>query len=300
MSNNGYYNYPNNPLTQIILSPITASSNSDSRYGPVTINLLDHSTYNLAGQGGWQIVDRPKMVAATQWFDRSPYQLVFDGLLDKQNVYVSDIQYQSVAIAKAANARHKNPVKKKITTPPTQHPPFQSSPGDQTQATQSVNIGASVEDYCASLEYWMEKVNGTFEPPILRINGPVPGTQRVWALYGIEFSDAIRDFDGGFRTQQKVKITLYEYVPPLQNVFSSYSQKFLDNISQLAGVLAPSNDNLNGGAQQYIMYTVQEGDTVYSIANKFGLTNSASIARINNIRDVSTIYVGQILNIPRT
>lgn len=284
MANDGYYNYPNSSPTQITLSPITASSKSDSRYGPVVINLLDQSTYNFAGsgQGGWQIVDRPKMVAATQWFDRSPYQLSFDGLLDKQNVYVPNFEYNYVA------------------TPSTQQPPFQSSSGDRTQAVASENIGASVEDYCASLEYWMEKVNGTFEPPILSVSGPVPGTQRVWALYGIEFTDAIRDFQGGFRIQQKVKITLYEYVPPLQNLFASYSQKFLNNISQLAGVLAPSNDNLNGGAQQYIMYTVQSGDTVYSIANKFGLSNSASIALINNIRDVSTIYVGQILNIPRT
>lgn len=289
MANDGYYNYPNSSPTQITLSPITASSKSDSRYGPVVINLSGDSTYNFAGQGGWQIVDRPKMVAATQWFDRSPYQLYFEGLLDKQNVYVPNFEYNYVA--KQSNAR---------PTPPTQHPPFQSSPGDRTQAVESEYIKASVEDYCASLEYWMEKVNGTFEPPILRVSGPVPGTQRVWALYGVEFNDAIRDFQGGFRIQQKVKITLYEYVPPLQNLFASYSQKFLNNISQLAGVLAPSNDNLNGGAQQYIMYTVQSGDTVYSIANKFGLSNSASIALINNIRDVSTIYVGQILNIPRT
>lgn len=32
--------------------------------------------------GGWQIVDRPRLVAATQWFDRAPWELDLPLLLD--------------------------------------------------------------------------------------------------------------------------------------------------------------------------------------------------------------------------
>ncbi len=44
-------------------------------------------------------------------------------------------------------------------------------------------------------------------------------------------------------------------------------------------------------------YTVQPGDTLFSIAKRFGV-DMQELARINNITDPSTIYVGQKLIIP--
>ena len=44
-------------------------------------------------------------------------------------------------------------------------------------------------------------------------------------------------------------------------------------------------------------YVVRSGDTLYSIARKFGVT-VAAIARANNITNTSLIYVGQTLVIP--
>lgn len=44
-------------------------------------------------------------------------------------------------------------------------------------------------------------------------------------------------------------------------------------------------------------YVVQEGDTLSSIAQKFGVSQDL-LQRANNISDPNSIYVGQTLNIP--
>jgi LysM repeat protein len=44
-------------------------------------------------------------------------------------------------------------------------------------------------------------------------------------------------------------------------------------------------------------YTVQAGDTLYSIANRFGTTVDALVA-LNGLADPSFIYVGQVLLVP--
>lgn len=47
----------------------------------------------------------------------------------------------------------------------------------------------------------------------------------------------------------------------------------------------------------YITYTVQAGDTLYELAQRFGTTVQA-IAALNGIADPNLIYVGQVLTIP--
>ena len=61
-----------NPNTLVVITPV-----SPSGLPGITFNLLGDATYQPAtgGTGGWQIIDRPKMVAATQWYDRSPMEL---------------------------------------------------------------------------------------------------------------------------------------------------------------------------------------------------------------------------------
>ncbi|MBN8591500.1 MAG: LysM peptidoglycan-binding domain-containing protein [Anaerolineae bacterium] len=44
-------------------------------------------------------------------------------------------------------------------------------------------------------------------------------------------------------------------------------------------------------------YTVQPGDILSRIARRFGVDMNV-LARVNNIRDVNRIYVGQVLTIP--
>lgn len=235
--------------TIITLTPLAQDNNST--YYPVRMGLIDNAEYSLVGQGGWQIVDRPKMNAATQWFDRSPYQLKFSAILDKS-----------------------------ITS---------STPTDAPVI--------SVEDDCSQLESWMDKIDGAYEPPILAISGPVPGVQRIYVVYALSFTDAIRDPQAGYRTQQTVEITLYEYSPPLGNALASYSYSPTQQWAE------QQNTSDVTGTQQFLLYTIHDGDTLIGISNKYygGKNYVAEIKTLNNIRDDASISVmaGQIIKLPR-
>lgn len=58
-------------------------------------------------------------------------------------------------------------------------------------------------------------------------------------------------------------------------------------------LLVPIND----GKKQTITYTVKKGDTLSSIARRYGVTVQ-QLVNINNIKNPNLIYVGQILTIP--
>ena len=63
------------PPTLLTITPLAAST----IYSPITVGLIEDSTYGpVSGSGGWQVIDRPKTFAATQWYDRAPFQLEFD------------------------------------------------------------------------------------------------------------------------------------------------------------------------------------------------------------------------------
>ena len=57
---------------------------------------------------------------------------------------------------------------------------------------------------------------------------------------------------------------------------------------------APTQQPVTSGPQQYV---VSAGDTLYSIASRYGL-NVSTLARANNITNPAFIYVGQVLTIP--
>ena len=61
------------PLNGNDLSPLVVGLAGDAIYLPAS------------GSGGWQIVDRPKRTAATQWVDRAPWSLSFEGIVTHQN-----------------------------------------------------------------------------------------------------------------------------------------------------------------------------------------------------------------------
>jgi hypothetical protein len=58
-------------------------SSNTTKYTQVTAALMGDASYGpIAGSGGWQVVDRPKRQAATQWYDRSPFQLAMPLMMD--------------------------------------------------------------------------------------------------------------------------------------------------------------------------------------------------------------------------
>lgn len=211
----------------------------------ITFAIMGDGTYAPAagGQGGWQIVDRPRQVAALQWYDRSPMSIVADLLIDSETIYGA--------------------------------------------------AGYSVEYECLLLDGWQDKIIGTNQPPIFSITGPVAGVQRQWCIYTLSYGAAIRDQQAGFRTQQRVNLTLYEYNSPLQSTLNTPSP------AAQAWYIAGNQSNGAGG---YLLYTVKAGDTLETIAA--ALLNNYSewtaIASLNNLRDPNNLYPGQVLQIPNS
>ena len=68
---------------------------------------------------------------------------------------------------------------------------------------------------------------------------------------------------------------------------------FLLLIILVSATIRPVSAQDTGGP----VYVVQSGDTLSSIAVKFG-TRVAAIATLNNIQDINVIHVGQVLKIP--
>jgi LysM repeat protein len=60
----------------------------------------------------------------------------------------------------------------------------------------------------------------------------------------------------------------------------------------------PTSPSTSGGQQDgYVVHVVQRGETLYSIARKYGTTYSA-VVQANSIRNPSMIYVGQRIKVP--
>jgi len=63
----------------LVLTP----SSPNGSYRPVILGIAGDPTFSQAGgSGGWQIVERPKQIAATQWYDRAPFQISIPCIID--------------------------------------------------------------------------------------------------------------------------------------------------------------------------------------------------------------------------
>lgn len=230
-----------NPNVLVTLTPVSPAGNAG-----ITFSLDGDSTYKQAssGSGGWQIVDRPRQVAALQWYDRSPRSLEAKLIISSKTIYGTE--------------------------------------------------DASIEPQCAQFETWLDKVPGTQLPPILAITGPVPGIQYVWVVFDFTFGTAIRDRQAGFRVQQNLDVTLYEYNAPLQGF------GVLGNPSPVIAWIQTAIGD--GSESSYLLYTVKSGDTLATIAANFygDQAKWIEIGSLNNIRDPDNIFPGQQIKLPQS
>ena len=246
-------------------------------YRSVTCSVFGEPKYTPTGSGGWQTIDRPRQVAATQWFDRAPFQLTTDVMFDRT---------VTVGAARMINE------------------------GTSTNPIWVPSGNDSVESDCLQVEKWLDQVPGQWDPPAIQITGPIPGSQRLWVLTNAEFRDALRDPVAGYRTQQRATLTLLEYSPPLANLLRSAT-------GHAASFLASQDPNDSKGTQQYAIYTVAVSDVnnagnpnatppvpastgrgLTGIAHYFGV-KIGDLMALNEINDPSNIYPGQTLKIPR-
>lgn len=219
---------------------------------PLFLGLQGDATYAPASSsGGWQVVDRPKRVAATQWFDRAVWSLTLNGI-----------------IANNISAHH-----------------------DYMNTLNAASVeNVSIEPECLMLERWMDHIQGSLEPPVFSLEGPVPGIQHTWILFSLEFGEALRNPKAGFRYQQNVKLVLYEYRPPFGSKFVNIQQGHVDKYKY----------NTESGTQTIKMYTIGSQDTLRKIANRFHLGSDGvkALQTLNGIRDPKNIVVGQTIMIP--
>jgi hypothetical protein len=269
---NRVYGISDRVVTMTPLISGVTDTNVIKRYDVISCGLMGDSTYGPQSSGGWQIVDRPKSIAATQWFDRSPYSLSFSGVIQKgidYNASGADLGF----------------------------------PGE-------ISLNMSIESEISQMESWVDRVVGSsqYQPPVLTVSGPVPGTERLWVVYSILWKDALRHPQAGFRYQQNFDIVLYEYTSPLSSTLSQYNK----NSPAAAFITAVGASEENAGTQQYALYTIREGDTLASIVAKLYQnptqqsaktisTMGAFLLAINGIRDETLIpnMAGRIIKLPR-
>ena len=191
----------------------TSLSNGQFTYSPVKLMVIDDATYSQNNStGGWQVVDRPKTVAATQWYDRSPWQLQFKAyvapeITDQIPTFVSGPP-SNIASIQTGVFPNGNPISVSAD---------ESSFGGYNPA-----LIAKTQEYLNQLENWLDPAFGTLQPPAFTITGPLQGTQRSWVIYSIDFGPAIRDYSTGQIVQQEVDLTLYEFNPPVSSEYDFY------------------------------------------------------------------------------
>jgi len=148
-------------------------------YSPVIMSLIDDSTLNQGtGSGGWQIVDRPKISAATQWYDFAPWQLSFSAYLDKS-----------------------------VTNPLSNT----SAANSLSVEDYCAQLMSWVEPVPGALMPPLLKIVGNSLP----LQSGSTQSIQYWVLYSVNFANAIRDATTGHRTLQQVDLVFYQYVPPL-------------------------------------------------------------------------------------
>lgn len=176
-----------NPLTTVNILAVNPPGAN------LTFALMGDSTYEPAGSGssgGWQIVDRPRLVASLQWYDRSPWQLTGDALLDSYTIYGNNFTSIEPECQILESWSDK--------VPGTQIPPILSIsgpvPGQQREwVLYKASFGKAIRDNNSGVRY-QQDVNLTFyeyNAPLVTISGlPTPAQSAQAALNAAEASQS--------------------------------------------------------------------------------------------------------------
>jgi len=164
----------------VTISPVNTSNSGN----PITFGLVDDATYNqVTGSGGWQVVDRPKITSATQWFDRSLWQLSMSLILssditNNKSTYVNPTSTTKISVENECYEIENwiNPVSGSY-----EPPVFTISgpvPGVQHYwIIYSVEFGAAIRDPLSGYRYQQEVklVLYEYSPPYTsKVNSVVP------------------------------------------------------------------------------------------------------------------------------
>jgi membrane-bound lytic murein transglycosylase D len=89
--------------------------------------------------------------------------------------------------------------------------------------------------------------------------------------------------------------------PAENNTTTTTSQTAVEtNATNAASpVINQTKETASTSTDEYILYTVQRGDSLFTIAKKFPGITDAELKAFNNIRNVKGLYVGQQLKIPK-
>lgn len=224
------------------------------------------------GEGGWQIVDRPRQGATTEWVDYSPYQmdlsLIINGFSDVPGGSPQSIENACNAVASwelpALGTSPPEPAKLQVAGP---------VPGtDLTWVVYITNWKNAYRDGITGERLYqeLEMTLWEYNPPTVVVTAASPAAQQR-AITGL----------------------------PSQTPESANAAQINSNGGAVAVITS------GGGAPVAVQYstskyTVRQGDTLLTIAaTQLGdASDWVLIAQVNGIRDPRNIKVGQVLIMP--
>ena len=157
------------PSRNLMLIPYSPNK----AYKPVAIGIAGVVPFNqVTGSGGWQIVNRPRRVSATQWYDRSPFQMVIPGILD--NSVTNSATSPAEDIAQIVSWMDAPDVSATIIEPPTITVRGPVLGTELTWVVYSINIKDALRDKSTG-----DIIQQLVDITLYEYNPPFPSLQRT-------------------------------------------------------------------------------------------------------------------------
>jgi LysM repeat protein len=265
---------------------ITFSSTSNSS-DVVFAALIGDSTFGpVQGSGGWQVIDRPKTVAATQWYDRSVFQL-------QMNLIIED------SFAGAGNTEKYCQMLESwldVSTSSTNYQPDTFTLAGPIPGTTTAT--GSIREWFI---YTMSFGNAIRNSP----------SNRIYQEISITCYEYQTPIPGGTSTSPAANAAANARTPQIATGTATLGSTVASGQVSTASTLNAVGTSTSittqitspTGVVGRAIYTIKPGDTLAKIASTVHQNSAAYIAKlkaINNIRDDSTLsrMVGQKIQLP--